>query len=229
MKEIDDVIFEYLFNKIFREGYDWKFFINNRNGRIEIIECNDRNLYFLINGDIDQEKSFTRASKDERHKCIFVRSFKTLKPQAIPIYFIFKFVESFSVNEFEDELIKIYHEEFHHEAEELTIYKRRELRKIFSKYLEEAGYLNHELSKRYKETIFDYASRLAGDKASYEKSEAVKLIFKCDEQISSLWLKLRYNYDKRIDESINNTIDSLIKQCLDDINSLSIRLGNRSD
>ncbi len=227
MAEISDELFEYLFEKIFKDGVTERKFINVTTQSIDLVEVSPGQLYFVNNGKIE-ESSLGMPDMENTDDMLLVRHMKTLKPKAIPKGFIKKIRERAKYEDFLQEVETLYHRIREEDRpDEDKNREREENRKIFGKLLEEAAQIELELSRRKNEDLWGYAKRLSTDKASYEKREAAKLIKRADEDISELWHRLRYNTDEKHRLITERCIDSIIKKCLSSINELSTILLRR--
>ena len=229
MKEISDELFEYLFTKIFREGEKERLFLNLQDNCVVLVELKNGGQYFVNSGKIEEDSEGNLIS-EKTDKMLFVRDMKNLKAAAIPREYVKKILERVKLEDFVSEVGGFYNEIIKENGgydEKRS--GREENRRIFGKLLEEAAAIEMELSRRKNEDVWGYAKRLSEDRASYEKREAAKLIKRCDEEISELWHRLRYNTDEKHRILTERCIDSIIRKCLRSIDGLSANLLNRAE
>lgn len=229
MKEISDELFEYLFTKIFRDGEKERLFLNLQDNCIVLVELKNGGQYFVNSGKIEED-SVGNMISEKTDKMLYVRDLKNLKPAAIPREYVRKITERVKLEDFVGEVEGFYNQILQEQGgydEKRS--GREENRRIFGKLLEEAAEMELELSRRKNEDLWGYAKRLSDDRASYEKREAAKLIKRCDEEISELWHRLRYNTDEKHRILTERCIDSIIRKCLSNIDELSANLSRRAE
>lgn len=234
MKEISDNLFEYLFEKIFREGIDINRFINRDTGKIILVNVGNRDdnnhnaKAFIIVGKTATD-FYGNLVKNDSSLFYYLLNSKNLKIDAFHASEIKSLIEQVSPDVFLKEVEELYRSILNESApRENKEISRKKNREIFYNILAEADKLDSELRIKENEGIIEYATRLSKNTAGSEIKEAIRLIRKADREISEIWANLRYLRESKYMNLIDKCIDSIISKCLERIDELGERFRSKN-
>lgn len=195
MKEITDLLFETLCNKILNQGMDLCELTNKTDNKIYLAEYNDDELYFILSGTIALDLS-GGLNKSKSSSFIIARNIETDIVGTIDGKHIRRIVDFTTTDDFLCELYNLFQQINSEKKDTIDNDENfKELKKIYQRHKSMASLIRVNLKKYEDETLFDFINRLASDRMR-DAYDYVKAFEEIDSHLSFIILEIFWNNNK---------------------------------